>query len=176
MKCIVFQRDELCTNHKNTPYILTVLYLILIHLWNEGTYKIHLLLQVWNEIIADNEHKLGKLGESKFIHMTVNGGGLSCLRPLFTVNAPNPAWSIQYENGLYSVSNNGFLPVRFGSIQFGMVTVLSIIWCRSLLLCPFYEKPGIWEKKSFGVKQIIRNLISSGIVIHIDNLLVEIWK
>ena len=26
-------------------------------------YKIHLLLQVWNEIIADNEHKLGKLGE-----------------------------------------------------------------------------------------------------------------
>ena len=39
-----------------------------------------------NEIIADNEHKLGKLGESKFIHMTVN--------------VPNPAWSIQYENGL----------------------------------------------------------------------------
>ena len=39
-------------------------------------YKIHLLLQVWNKIIADNEHKLGKLGESKFIHMTVNGGGL----------------------------------------------------------------------------------------------------
>ena len=35
-----------------------------------------LLLQVWNEIIADNEQKLGKLGESKFIHMTVNGGGL----------------------------------------------------------------------------------------------------
>ena len=28
------------------------------------------------EIIADNEQKLGKLGESKFIHMTVNGGGL----------------------------------------------------------------------------------------------------
>ena len=27
-------------------------------------------------IIADNEHKLGKLGESKSIHMTVNGGGL----------------------------------------------------------------------------------------------------
>ena len=40
------------------------------------TYKIHLLLQVWNKIIADNEQKLGKLGESKFIHMTVNGGGL----------------------------------------------------------------------------------------------------
>ena len=36
--------------------------------------KIYLLLQVWNEIIADNEQKLGKLGESKFIHMTVNGG------------------------------------------------------------------------------------------------------
>ena len=28
------------------------------------------------KIIADNEHKLGKLEESKFIHMTVNGGGL----------------------------------------------------------------------------------------------------
>ena len=51
-------------------------YLILKHLWNESTYKIHLLLQVWNEIIADNEYKLGRLGESKFIHMTVNGGGL----------------------------------------------------------------------------------------------------
>ena len=46
--------------------------------------KVHikyiLLLQVWNEIIADNEQKLRKLGESKFIHraihMTVNGGGL----------------------------------------------------------------------------------------------------
>ena len=59
---------------RNTPYIFTILYLILIHLWNESTYKIHLLLQVWNEIIADNEQKLGKLGESKFIHMTVNGG------------------------------------------------------------------------------------------------------
>ena len=38
--------------------------------------KVHFLLQVWNEIIADNEQKLVKLGESKFIHMTVNGGGL----------------------------------------------------------------------------------------------------
>ena len=40
------------------------------------TYEIHLLLQVCNEIIADNEQKLGKSGESKFIHMMVNGGGL----------------------------------------------------------------------------------------------------
>ena len=61
---------------RNTPYIFTILYLILIHLWNKSTYIIHLLLQVWNEIIADDEQKLGKLGESKFIHMTVNGGGL----------------------------------------------------------------------------------------------------
>ena len=41
--------------------------------------KVHIkyILQVWNEIIADNEQKLGKLGESMFIHMTtVNGGGL----------------------------------------------------------------------------------------------------
>ena len=45
-------------------------------LWNESIYKIHLLLQIWNKIIADNEQKLGKLGESKFIHTTVNGGGL----------------------------------------------------------------------------------------------------
>ena len=29
-----FQREEPCTNHINTPYIFTVLYLILIHLWN----------------------------------------------------------------------------------------------------------------------------------------------
>ena len=28
------------------------------------------------KLFADNEQKLGKLGESKFIHMTVNGGGL----------------------------------------------------------------------------------------------------
>ena len=33
----------------------------------------------------------------------VNGGGLQCLRPLFAVNAPNPAWSIQCENGLYDI-------------------------------------------------------------------------
>ena len=71
-----FSGTNFALNHKNTPYIFTVLYLILIHLWNKSTYKIHLLLQVWNEIIADNEHKLGKLGESNFIHMTVNGGGL----------------------------------------------------------------------------------------------------
>ena len=29
-----------------------------------------------HKLIADNKHKLGKLGKSKFIHMTVNGGGL----------------------------------------------------------------------------------------------------
>ena len=46
------------------------------YIYEIKVYKIHLLLQVWNEIIADNEHKLGQLGESKFIHMTVNGGGL----------------------------------------------------------------------------------------------------
>ena len=47
-----------------------------LHKMPSPTYKKHLLLQVWKEIIADNEHKLGKLGESKFIDMTVNGGGL----------------------------------------------------------------------------------------------------
>ena len=73
----------------------------MIHLWNESTYKIHLLPQVWNEIIADNEQKLGKLGESKLIHMTVNGGDCNVYAQLFAVNAPNPAWSIQCENGLY---------------------------------------------------------------------------
>ena len=41
------------------------------------------------KLLLITNRKLGKLGESKFIHMTVNGGGLSCLRPLFAVNAPN---------------------------------------------------------------------------------------
>ena len=88
--------------HKNTPYIFTVLYFILIHLWNESTYKIHLLLQVWNEIIADNEHKLGKLGESKFIHMTVNEGGIVMFTPTLRCECAQPGlidtiweWSIK---------------------------------------------------------------------------------
>ena len=38
------------------------------------------------------------------------------------------------------VSNNGFLPVRFGSVWSGMVTVLSTVWPRGLLLCPFHKK------------------------------------
>ena len=69
------------------------------------------------------------------------------------------------------VSNKGFLPVRFS-----MVTVLSIVWPQSLLLCPFHKKLRIWEE-SFGFCQtIICDLVSWCIAIHIDNLLVEIWK
>ena len=39
--CVVFQWDETCTNHKYTSNIFTVLYLILIHLWNKDRYKIY---------------------------------------------------------------------------------------------------------------------------------------
>ena len=65
--------------------------LILIHLWNESTYKIHLLLQVWNEIIADNEQKLGKLGESKFIHMTGQWRGIVMFTPTLRCECAQPA-------------------------------------------------------------------------------------
>ena len=58
------------------------------------TYKIHLLLQVWNEIIADNEQKLGKLGESKFIHMTVNRGDCNVYAHSSLWMRPTGEWSI----------------------------------------------------------------------------------
>ena len=85
---VVFQRDEPCTNHKNTSYISTVSYLILIHLWSLDTYKIYLLPQVWNENTADNQHNLGKLGrvKSSFIWLSMEG---DCnVYALFAVNAP----------------------------------------------------------------------------------------
>ena len=40
--------------------------------------------------------------------------------------------------------------VRFGSAWFWLVTVLLIVWSRSLLLCSFHKKLRIWWKKSFG--------------------------
>ena len=43
---------------------------------------------------------------------------------------------------------------RLSSVRFGMVTVLSFVWPRSLLLCPFHKKLRlIWKKKSFGFCQ-----------------------
>ena len=60
-ECVLFQLDEPCPNHKNTSYIFTVLYLILTFFYEILTYIfIYLLPQVWNEIIADNQHNLGK--------------------------------------------------------------------------------------------------------------------
>ena len=41
--------------------------------------------------------------------------------------------------------------VRFGSVW--LVTVLLIVWHRSLLLCPFHKKLRIWWKKSFSFCQ-----------------------
>ena len=41
----------------------------------------------------------------------------------------------------------------FGSLWFWLVTVLSIVWPRSLLLCPFHKKLRICWKKSFGFCQ-----------------------
>ena len=46
------------------------------------------------------------------------------------------------------VSNNGF-----GSVWFWLVTVLLIVWSRSLLLCLFHEKLRIWWMTSFGFCQ-----------------------
>ena len=63
---------------------------------------------------------------------------------------------------------------RFGSVWFAMVTVLSIVWPRSLLLCPFHKKLRIWEE-FFGFSQT-DNPVPSCFVIHIDNLLVDIWN
>ena len=64
----------------------------------------HLLLQVWNEIIADQ--KLGKLGESKFIHMTVNGGGIVMFTPTLRCECAQPyEWSINAKI-MYRVSYN----------------------------------------------------------------------
>ena len=63
----------------------------------------------------------------------------------------------------------------FGLLWFS--TVLSIVWPRSLLLCLFHKKLRIWKKKLLGfAKQIICDLVSSCIVILIDNLLDQIWK
>ena len=63
--CVGFQRVQPCTYHKNTSNIFTVSYLILIHLWNQYTYIIYSLPQVWNEITADNQHNLGKTEKSQ---------------------------------------------------------------------------------------------------------------
>ena len=46
------------------------------------------------------------------------------------------------------VSNNGFL-----AVWFGLAMVLSIVWPRTLLLCPFHKKLRISEKKSYGFCQ-----------------------
>ena len=43
--------------------------------------------------------------------------------------------------------------VHFGSVWFWLVTVLIIVWPRSLLLCPFLKKLRIWWKKSLGFCQ-----------------------
>ena len=40
--------------------------------------------------------------------------------------------------------------VRFGSVWLWLVTVLSIVWPRGPLLCPFHKKLSIWWKRSFG--------------------------
>ena len=68
------------------------------------------------------------------------------------------------------VSSNGFFPVWFG-----MVTVLSIVLPRRFLLCPFHKKLRVLREE---VPRFLSNqrFVSSYIVIHIDNLLVEIWK
>ena len=50
--------------------------------------------QVWNKIVADDQHNLEKLEESKFIHLAINGVGLWCLHTLRHK-------CTNYKNGLY---------------------------------------------------------------------------
>ena len=79
---VVFQRDEPCTNYKNTFYIYRFIFDL------DAFVKLRYVMksiychkaEVGNEIIefADNQHNLKKPGieESKFIHMVVNEGGI----------------------------------------------------------------------------------------------------
>ena len=43
--------------------------------------------------------------------------------------------------------------VRFGSVWFWLVTILLVVWPRSLLLCPYHKKLRTWWKKSFAFCQ-----------------------
>ena len=71
------------------------------------------------------------------------------------------AWKLMTINMYYNAQVQITDFSRFGSVRFGMVTVLSIVWPLSLLLCSFHKKLRIWEIMSFVkqmfVKQIIRN-------------------
>ena len=68
----------------------------------------------------------------------------------------------------------------FGSVWFWLVTVLLIVWPRSLLLRPIHLFIRNWEFDGRSplvlVKQIIRDLVASCKLIHIDHLLVKICK
>ena len=79
------------------------------------------------------------------------------------------------------VSNNGFLPVRFGSVRY-MVTVLLIAWLGlGVFCCVLFIRNCEFERRSPSVfdKQIIRDLVSCVVVTYITYrqlILVEIWK
>ena len=67
------------------------------------------------------------------------------------------------------VSNNGFS-------SFCMVSFINCLASKSSVVFLFIRNWEFQRSPSVSVKQIIRNLVSSCIVIHIDNLHVEIWK
>ena len=69
------------------------------------------------------------------------------------------------------VSNNGFLLVRFCLVRYGHGFINFLT--SECFLCPFHKKLEIWVREEvlrFFIKQIIRNLVSSCIVIHYRQL------
>ena len=87
-----------------------------------------------------------------------------------TAYSPKPTyWPLVH----CAVSNNRFLVVWFGLVRFYQLFGLGV-FCFVLFIRIIMR---IWEKKSLGfAKQIIRDLVPSCTVTHIDNLLDEIWK
>ena len=65
--------------------------------------------------------------------------------------------------------------VRFSSVWFSLVTVLLIVYPRSLLLCPFHKKLRIWWKKSFGVCQTVNPRSSFMMYCYSTDLNVYTW-
>ena len=102
-----FQQDKPCTNHKNTPYKFIVLYLILIHLWNQDKYKLYLLAQVWNKIIAAKQSNLGgkKLFESQSSFTFIIEGDCNVCNTLFAVNAT--IMRMVYCSGKHTLNGKG---------------------------------------------------------------------
>ena len=73
---------------------------------------------------------------------------------------------------------NGFLPFRFGKVRYGHGFINCLASESLVFCCVVFIRNREFERRSPSVfvKQIIRKLVSSCIFIHIDNLLLKIWK